>query len=642
MAARSWGVGRSLVALVAVAATVAISGCDTTTTAEVTTARVAVGYAFGSLNSATSAGRSPGSALVRGLTQVGFTAVDATGAVVPDTSFGTVEKVSDSPLTVRYRISPDARWSDGVPVTGTDLLLEWAARSGQFDEVVPKLAADGSIADPAALDGAVAFAATSPALVHATATPAFDAHSLTLVYDTPVADWQVALDVNLPAHVIGRLALAAPASGSASPTATAGTPAGRTASATASGSTSPTAGSSATPSTTTPADWAARVAAAIVHPDRAALVAISAAWRTGADAASLAADPSSAVTDGPYRIASITPGHQVVLEPNPGYGGSAKARFTQVEVRSDLDPLAQVNALASNKVDVVAPVDTPDVRKALARVSGATVSEGGDRVLQLQLNERGGGTFDAAAHADTAAPDRAAFLAAIDPAALADAVGAPLSDTVLAQVGAVAQGTGETPAPSRSTGPSSSSRAAATPSGSTSTAATGGPAAGRTVRLLVDTGDPVRAALATKITEEAARAGFTVRTVDAGDLATTLWSKPSAWDAAIVPVAQGELPVAWLVDRWHTGGSTNLTGHSDPGLDKALDALAAQPDPAAVAAGLRKVEDSLVAANVLLPLVRQPVLVATDPAGDSPRIGTITPVTWGAADLSGWWAWALR
>uniref|UniRef100_UPI001F26206A ABC transporter substrate-binding protein n=1 Tax=Cellulomonas citrea TaxID=1909423 RepID=UPI001F26206A len=401
-----------------------------------TTATVAVGYAFGSLNAATSLGRTPGSTLVRGLTHTGFTSLDAAGAAVADPSFGTVEKVSDSPLTVRYTLADGVRWSDGVPVTGADLLLEWAARSGQLDEAVPTLGSDGSLTDPAALDQQVAFAATSPALVHATATPAFDAHSLTLVYDQPVADWQVALDVNLPAHVIGRLALgrtstAAPTPqvsasglGVTDPTSTGAAPASPQASAPAASPSAPSPSASST-------DWAAAVTDAIVHDDRTALVAISRTWRTAADAGALAGDPSAAVDDGPYVITSVAPDREVVLEPNPTYSGAHRARFTRVVVRSDLAPLDQVAALGTGEVDVAAPVDTADVRAALDRLGGATVVDGDDRVLQLQVGEKSGGAFDPSSYASdgpaAAAAARAGFLGALDPTTLASTAGASAS-----------------------------------------------------------------------------------------------------------------------------------------------------------------------------------------------------------------------
>ena len=121
---------------------------------------IAVDVPFASLNAGTARGRAPGSVLVRSLVQDGFVSLDEAGRAVGDEAFGTVEKVADDPLTVRYTIAPTASWSDGVPVTAADLLLEWAARSGSLDDVVPELGEDGEVVNRDALDAGVAFAAT--------------------------------------------------------------------------------------------------------------------------------------------------------------------------------------------------------------------------------------------------------------------------------------------------------------------------------------------------------------------------------------------------------------------------------------------------------------------------------------------------
>ncbi|MBN9374898.1 MAG: divalent metal cation transporter [Cellulomonas sp.] len=91
---------------------------------------VAIDSPFTSLNAGVPEGRTGGSTLVRGLAQDEFVGLDDAGSPVPDAAFGTVEKLSDSPLTVRYTLASGARWSDGVPVSPADLLLDWAARSG--------------------------------------------------------------------------------------------------------------------------------------------------------------------------------------------------------------------------------------------------------------------------------------------------------------------------------------------------------------------------------------------------------------------------------------------------------------------------------------------------------------------------------
>ncbi|MEV0582156.1 ABC transporter family substrate-binding protein [Nonomuraea sp. NPDC050310] len=56
------------------------------------------------------------------------------GGVEPNTDMGSYEKVSDSPLTVKYTFNPNAAWSDGKAIGCTDVLFKWAVASGEFPE----------------------------------------------------------------------------------------------------------------------------------------------------------------------------------------------------------------------------------------------------------------------------------------------------------------------------------------------------------------------------------------------------------------------------------------------------------------------------------------------------------------------------
>lgn len=673
--------GQLIAALVAAAA-LTVAGCTATTVdpQRSRTVVVTVDVPFESLNAATTAGRTPGSTLVRGLVQDRFTTVDEAGAVVPDTAMGTVEKTSDNPLTVRYTVAPNARWSDGVPVTGDDLLLEWAARSGQLDETRPDTGAGGAAtASPAPSGSATApavpsassaaagtapapgssatpstapasdtvwFGAVSPVLVHAPAVPTVDEHGLTLVYADPVADWQSALDVNLPAHVVGRLALGGATASTEGPTASA-------ASSSTPGASSATADGSPAPTSTAGADaahWSALVTAAIQHADRKALIPVSRVWRTEADAAALKDDPAAAVTTGPYRVDVVDPGKRVELVRNEAYSGARPAAYDRVVVRSDLDPLAQVAALRAGTADVVAPVATADVRSALQKVPNVRVSDGGGAVLQLQLQEGGGSVFDPAHWTSSggdgtarAAALRAAFVGAVDRGRLAGLAHGSPSGAVLAAVGPSV--TSSTAAPSSSSSPAPSDRATSTPEPS---ATPGGPSSTAVpVRVLVSTDDEVRRDMLAALTTQLAPAGFAVTQARPADPATALWADPGSWDVALLPVPQSPAPVASVLARWRTGGATNVTSHRDPALDAVLDQAARQTDAAAVTASLSTVSAALSAADVVVPLARQPELAATVGAGTStassdgrPRLAQVPAIPWGSADLTSWWRWA--
>ncbi|WP_456823244.1 ABC transporter substrate-binding protein [Cellulomonas sp. P5_E12] len=588
----------------AVGALSLLAACTTETPepSRTSTVVVAVGSPFTSLNGGTTEGRAPGSTLVRSLAQAGFVSLDEDGAAVPDDGFGTVAKVSDAPLTVTYTIDRSAAWSDGVPVTTDDLLLEWAARSGQLDDVTPELDPQGGITNNDALDAGVAFAAASPALVHAEQLPTTDGRTFTLTYAVPVADWPTALDVGVPAHVLGQTALGVE----------------------------------------DPEAAAAAVTKAIVEQDKAALSSISAAWRTGFDADTLAQHVDQAVSTGPYVIDLIVPGERVELARNDKYKGAGKAAYDRVVVRSDLDPLAEVAALDAGTVDVVTPTDTKDVLDALGKVDGADVTTGGDSTLQLQLQAAGGGAFDPASYGgDTAVASavRRAFLLTVPRDAIVSDVVRPLwpeatvAGALLPTVGPEAGGDVAPSGPADIAG----ARRLLADAGVTEPVA---------VRVLVNATDPLRSAMLTLLTATAADVGFQVEPYDVVDgLGPDLVGAPDSWDAALVPVSQADLPVDSVVSRWGTGGATNVTGWTDAATDALLGPLATSVDPTSVDAQLAPVAQSLEDGGAVLSLVRQPVVVATrasaaETSGSTAEPLEVDPLQLGRADLTSWWSWA--
>jgi peptide/nickel transport system substrate-binding protein len=109
-------------------------GDDEASESQQTTAPITVTWghaqAFASYNGNTADGNSIANNAV--LTQVinGFWYFAPDGSVTPDKEFGTFEKTSDDPLTVKYTINDKAVWSDGEPVDCDDFVLAWVGNSG--------------------------------------------------------------------------------------------------------------------------------------------------------------------------------------------------------------------------------------------------------------------------------------------------------------------------------------------------------------------------------------------------------------------------------------------------------------------------------------------------------------------------------
>jgi len=150
-------------------------------------------------NSNTADANSVYNAYVDNLTQNGFGKIQPDGTIKPNPDYGTYEKVSDNPLTVKYTFNDKAVWSDGTPIDFDDALLAWAAFSGTHPS--GQKAEDGSEAD--------LFNAASTNGWNQIKMPEGKAgdKSFTLVYTKPYADWESLLVGGfVPAHIAAKQA----------------------------------------------------------------------------------------------------------------------------------------------------------------------------------------------------------------------------------------------------------------------------------------------------------------------------------------------------------------------------------------------------------------------------------------------------
>ena len=162
---------------------------------------------FYSYNENTSNGNNVTNSNTKYLTTSSFWYVTADGELAADKSFGTYEKTSDDPLTVKYTVSKDATWSDGTPVDAADLLLDWAAQSGNLNTIAAdKVKTDEATGLPKNTKGKVYFDTSSIGLSLVKETPKIgdDGKSLTMTYTKPYADWAYDMSVNLPGPRGGR------------------------------------------------------------------------------------------------------------------------------------------------------------------------------------------------------------------------------------------------------------------------------------------------------------------------------------------------------------------------------------------------------------------------------------------------------
>ncbi|WP_142061500.1 ABC transporter family substrate-binding protein [Pseudarthrobacter sp. B4EP4b] len=479
--------------------------------------------AFSSFNPYSADGNTDINSKIGSITHSGFYYLDDASKVVRNEKFGRFEKVSDNPLKVKYTVNEGVKWSDGEAIDSGDLLLAWAAGSGYFND-----------ADPMAGTGTTYFSTASDTSgLAGTVLPELgeDGRSMTLEYSVPYADWEVAFDVGLPAHVV------AAKSGlndeadlidliKDSPRGDVEKPAPNT-----------------------------------------ALKRVSDFWNSGFDAKSLPADPSVYLSSGPYIVRDIVPESSMKLVRNRDYTWGQEPWLDEINVRFTGALPAAVDALRNGQADIISPQPSAETDSLFAGLAeqGNTVdrySQSGYDHLDLNFS----GPF---ADGDV----RKAFLKAVPRQAIVDAVvggllpdpkpldshvflpGQPkYADTVknngsgdYADVdvdGAKALLDGETP----------------------------------TVRILYNRDNANRAKAFALIRDSAALAGFQV--VDAGQ-GSADWAKAlggGSYDAALLGWIGTGVGVSRVPQIFRTGAGSNFNGFSDGEADKVMEQLAGTTD----------------------------------------------------------------
>ncbi len=357
------------VGAVIAAVSLAVTACGATpdaedegSSSEKTSLNLGWNQPFYSYNDQTSNGNATANAIVKYLMHGQFWYVNAEGELEADTSYGTYEKTSDDPLTVKYTVGDDTKWSDGTPVDAADLLLVWAAQSGNVNTIdADKVKRDDATGLPQNTKGKVYFDSSSAGLSLVKETPEIseDGKSLTLVYTKPYADWQYDIEVKTAAHVTAEKALGV----------------------------------------SDPQEAKDALVKAIQDEDAAALEKISAFWNTGYDYTSMPDDGDLALSSGAYLMKKFEENQFMTLEKNPDFKGERDAAIDTLTVRWNEDPLAQVQALENGELDMFSPQVTTDVVDAAKKIEDAEIEAGVEGTYEhfdMVLNNKG--PFDPASY----------------------------------------------------------------------------------------------------------------------------------------------------------------------------------------------------------------------------------------------------
>ncbi|AZI57445.1 ABC transporter family substrate-binding protein [Nakamurella antarctica] len=514
-----------------------------------------IGYeqATGGYNCNTAATNSVYCAYVDNVTQGAFVHVQPDGSIKPDTEFGTYEKTSDDPLTVKYTFADKAVWSDGTPIDYDDALLAWAAYSGTHP--------GGKDADGNATDLFQAASTNGWAQVKMPEGKAGD-KSFTMVFTDPYADWEVLGAGFMPAHIAAKGA-----------------------------------------GLSTDGDGAALVAA-IQNNDTATITKIADFWNTGWDyEVDLPKLPDTAIlpSSGPYKVQNGSNGNLTLVKNDKWWGTPAKTNTLVFKLVSDQE---WVQAMANGEIDSFDPSNvTGDIVDQLKAKPDAISYKVGEGYTFSHID------FDTSPEGKLANPKiRQAFMKCVPRQELVDKFAKPVFDG--AQILNLreflpAQGNYKD---ILSQVPSATLYDKVDIAGAKALLTEAGVTQPYDIRFIRSGKSSLRGDQVQVIKASCDQAGFNIIDQPDDDVFTTLTTR-GTWDVAVFGWSGSGL-VASGQSIYVTGGSQNFGGYSDPIVDAAWDKVVRTVDRTKAEELKVPMEEQLWANPYNLTLYANPGLVA--------------------------------
>ncbi|MER7558463.1 ABC transporter substrate-binding protein [Nocardioides sp. NPDC126508] len=513
-----------------------------------------------STNAASAASVTDGNLDIASVTRGAFgTVVD--DSVEMDETFGKVTMEGDKQPRVRYDLAKPT-WSDGVPIDTADLMLAWAAASGYFGT-----AQEGS-------DGTVDFGGVPTGLTKSSYIPEVDegARAIEVPLVVPVVDWRTALDVAVPAHVVGQKAL----------------------------------------KIEDPIEAKEVVETAIEESDTAKLTKIAEAWKSSfAVGENGKASEDALLSSGPYKVSKISAGEggqEVDLEANPEYAGEAKPTYEQVR----LTPAGSdaLNSLGE-KVDVVQVAPTKGNRK---------------QVRDLERRDYGVATAnDGTMWALTLRTDRGVFKRKETRTSYLRAV--PRGDISEGGAGDWAEAYEATDVVLFPPGGEGYQIATEDSGFSTKFGASEDAKAPRGARVCIsyDKSSAFASGAYDAIANAVDDEGWS--TADCGVSSADKVLSGSRWDAVLARIPIPQTPEE-ITAQWGTKGNRNATGGGDRERDRLISELARTADPYEARDVRVEIEKTLVKDSIVVPIVMNPTVTVIDKKVDSvrPRSGQVAPL----------------
>ena len=302
-----------------------------------------------SLNTDTVNANQPTNTQVSHLRRSGFFYLGQHGELIANTTFGTATIVSERPFKVRYTINKGRVWSDGVPITAADLLVDHITCSSKYS-VVANL---GSPSDTSKAPqfNSNCYGGLYDQRVVATPTVSSDKLSITVEYDKFFSDWAQVSPMPFPAHTLvllseGKNVL----------------------------------------SDIAKADALKGVfEKAISSYDRNALLTYAKFWsyEYNLTEISAATNPLLLVSNGGYIVESAVAGKSVSLVYNEKYNSGPQVQgIARIDFRVIADGTAASQALANREIDILEALPTADAVSKLKNLSNVKIYSYGQGVYE--------------------------------------------------------------------------------------------------------------------------------------------------------------------------------------------------------------------------------------------------------------------
>lgn len=540
-------------------------------------------------NTASVDGATAGNLDVAALTRGQF-AENVDGAAVIDESFGTATVTNPETFTVRYDLA-EPTWSDGIPVDAADLMLAWAAGSNAV--VPPETEEDVDEENEDEAEPPFTFESVTTGLTVSEQISDYDQFDrwIEIRFDHPVVDWQTALDVAVPAHVVGQLAF----------------------------------------DLEDPMEAKQAVLSAIEDRDTDAMAAIAEVWNTGftlpeGDGSNV--PENLLLSNGPYQISQVdqrnTDAQVVSLEPNREYDGNAQPELEQVDLAQT--PRSELLSQLGSSLDVVEVTPTEEnwerVRD-LERVDyGVTNAHEGTMWALVLRADRGEFSWRNARRAFMRAVQRDQV---VTPAAGQWRSVYQSTDSMLFAPGGEGYDIAQEDSGLRERigGGADDAAQARDEIGVDS---------GARVCVLYDTADPFASAAYRALRSGVAEAGWDVRDCGTDDVDTAV-EENTRWHAVLTRVPIPQTP-AQIAAQWGSDGNSSLSGVQNTDRDELIGQLARAADNYEARDLRVQIETTIVDDAVAVPLVTQPTLAVSDRSigGVQPRPGGTASLTSGIVD----------